>query len=551
MADEVPGQPPAPDEHIEPAEPLGPAPPPAPSGPDPDDRGPLVVELDDLSDDPGPSAGDAPMALGVDVVPAPGPTPPTDPSILRVDVGALVDTPPPPLPPPAVASPPPPPQPAPRRSPGPALDRELITAGWLRPFLHSWLVIGVVAVASLVTGGVLAYLATGNLDAVRPGVPAGGYLFYAAFGGDVSVVVEHPEAVVGFSVEAFLITWVLVPTALYVLLVARAWRRVGAFTAAAWAYVVKLAACTGVALAAMGLFANREILRGTERIVSTASVGSTIVRGMLLVVVAAAVVALACGVARRVVPASRSAAAPSGLRTFTTAAGSGLAAGVLALVVFGAIGTAVAVSAAPDLRGRLPVGVLAPQLAGNFAGLTAPVGAGGSTEIGAKRAVGVGVDGARSVEIDRVETTLGDDHAVGDGGSPPLFPLGLLVLPLLVAVGTWRALQATRSPSLGGRALVVVAVVAGVVAVVAGAAQLAALRVSGIVADPNSGVAVLGSADMATEVGRAAWLALLWSGGAAGVTALVWTSRNPVTATAARPAPAPAPSPPSALGQPF
>lgn len=568
MADHVPGAdgPDRPDEHAgssPPApgapNPLEPPPPPTPPPPDPgpDDRRPLVVELDDATDEPAPDPGGPPLTMVPDVVvpdiavpSGPGPAAPSDPQILRVDVGALVDT-PPPLPPPATMPPPPAPTGRPPRA---AFDLDLITTGWLGPFVQSWLVVGVVAVASLVTGGVLAYVATGNLDAVRPGVPAGGFLFYAAFGGDVSVVVEHPEAVVGFSVEAFLITWVLVPTAMYVLLVARTWRRMGALTAAAWLYVVKLAVCTGVALAAVGLFANREMHRGTERIVSTASVGSTIVRGVLLVLVAAAVVALSCGVAGRLSSGSRRPAAAGLVRTFTTAAGSGIAAGVLALMVFGAIGTGLAVSAAPDLRGRLPLGVLAPQLAGNFAGLTTPVGAGGSTEIGAKRAVGVGVDGARSVDIDRIETTLGDDHALTDGGSPLLFPLGLLVLPGLVAVGTLRALRATRSPTVGGRAVVVVAIVAGVVAVVAGAAQLAALRVSGIVADPNTGVAVLGSADMATEVGRAAWLALLWSGGAAGLTAVLWTSRNPVaarTATAPAPVPAPAPPPPAAVGQPF
>lgn len=419
---------------------------------------------------------------------------------------------------------------APRRGPAAfleRLDRTLVIRGWLRPILHGALVVGVVAALSLVTGGVVAFVATGNSDAIRPGVPAGGFLFFAAYGSDVAVMVQHPAAIVGYSVDALLLTWMLVPTALYVAFIARVWRRLGPFTIGAWFYLLKLAIVTAVGVAVLGLFANQEIERGTEKIVSTISVGSAVVRSLALVAFAGLIVMLGSGVADRLRATGRDSEFADRAQHFGTGLAAGIRASIAALGLLALVSIGIAFSAAPTLRAGLPIAVLSPQLAGNVSGLAAPVAFGGSTEIAAKRSVTVSDAGAQAVELSRVETTLGDDHTLTDGDAPILFPAALLLLPACVAAQSYLVLRRARPSTTADRFTVTGGLVAGVVLTVALVTQLAGLRLAGIIADPVSGFSVLGSADMTTSGSRAAWLALLWSAGAAGVTALVWTSQNP------------------------
>lgn len=480
---------------------------------------PLVVELGDDVAPPSPTPRPAAPTEPAPLIVSPEAPSPAPGSSIVVDVHDLEPSPSPEPPSagPGIAGP------VLRR-----LDRAVVTRGWLRPVVHGVLVLTLVVAISLVTGGVVAYVATGNSDAIRPGVPAGGFLSFAAYGSDVAVTVQHPAGIVSYSVDALLLTWMLIPTALYITSIARSWRRLGPFTFEAWSYVLKLAIVTALGVAVLGSIANQEIDRGTEKIVSTVSVGSAVVRSVVLVALAALVVMLCSGLAERLKETGRDAAFGERAQHFGTGFAAGFRASIAALGFLALVGIGVAFTAAPNVRTGLPVAVLTPQLAGNVGGLTAPVAFGGSTEIAAKRSVTVTEGGARATELSRVETTLGDDHTLTDGGAPLLFPAALLLLPVCVATQSYLVLRRSRPPTTTDRVTMTGGLVAGVVLTVSLVTQLSTLRLAGIIADPVSGLSVLGSADMTTSGSRAAWLALLWSSGAAGVAALVWTSQNPV-----------------------
>ena len=398
--------------------------------------------------------------------------------------------------------------------------------------------LGMFAVGAL-HGAVMGFTALGG-GGIGLGAIAGAYIPFVALGGDTIAIVNNGGDGVYLSGSALLVTWLAVPV-----LIGRRVLRFGHArtrgTAAAWAFVAKLALLLGVGFGVVGGLAgtaNPERSFDDGEFLVAADVGAGEAGFWLVVLV---LVLGAVSLRRSLAPAAADLDAWRRVRAWGLTWGRLVLWGTLAWAgVALAVGvglTVAAVVAADGTEERLLAVEAAPAVVVNVGVAGAAVASGASVDT-TSALVNLpfdieGADGALS--LFRFGFPPDDES-----GPAPLyiFPV-LLLAPAAVMLTTWRALQASRPPGEQEVLRVAFAVTGGFVLAAWLGSVLAPLGHAG--GARGGDTEIVRAAGAVPSVGGTVGLALVWGLTASLATALAWWKRRAVAA-AAPPGPPAAPS---------
>jgi hypothetical protein len=418
-----------------------------------------------------------------------------------------------------------------------------LTADWTLAAVCAFAFLVAVFAAGALHGALMGLTALGA-GGIGLGAIAGAYIPFVALGGDTVAIVNNGGDAVILAGSSLLVTWLAVPVFFG--------RRVLRFghartrgTAAAWAFVAKLALLLGVGFGIAGGLAGtadpeRGFGDGGFRVAANVGAGEAGFWLVVLVLVLGAV-SLRRSPGARGIPGE---AAPTGREpdAWRSARSWGLTWGRLvlwgglawaAVALAAGVGlTVAAVIAAEGAEERVLAVEAAPAVVVN-AGVA-----------GAAVASGASVDSTATLvdlpfEVDEGDRPLSLFHFAfppdEESGPAPLYVFPVLLLaPAAVAVTTWRALQASRPPGEQEMLRVALAITGGFVLAAWLGSTLAPLAVAG--GARGGGTEIFRSAVARPSVGAAVGLALVWALAASLVTALAWSNRQG--------APAPAPSAP-------
>jgi len=414
-----------------------------------------------------------------------------------------------------------------------------LTADWTLAAVCAFAFLLAVFAAGALHGALMGFTALGG-GGIGIGALTGAYLPFIALGGHTVAMVNNGEDALYLSGSALLVTWLTIPV-----FVGRRVLRFGHArtrgTAAAWAFVAKLALLLGVGFGVaggLGGTADPERAFDEEGFRVFADVGAGEAGFWLVVLV---LVLGAVSLRPSLAAAGRDLDAWRQVRSWGLTWGRVILWGGLAwagVALAAGVGlTVAAVVAAGGTEERLLAVEAAPALLVNAGVAGAAVASGASVETTSALVdppVNIeAVDGALSL------FRFGFPPDEGSGPAPLyVFPV-LLLAPAAVVLTTWRALQAARPPGEQEVLRVAFAISGGFVLAAWLGSVLAPLGHAGGARGGDTEIVRVAGA--LPSVGGVVGLALVWALAASLVTALVWWRR--AAAVVAPPAPPEAPPP--------
>lgn len=422
-----------------------------------------------------------------------------------------------------------------------------LTADWTLAAVCAFAFLLAVFAAGALHGALMGFTALGG-GGIGLGAIAGAYIPFVALGGDTVAIVNNGGDSVYLSGSALLVTWLAVPVFFG--------RRVLRFghartrgTAAAWAFVAKLALLLGVGFGVAGGLAGtadpgRAFDDGGFRVAADVGAGEAGFWLVVLVLVLGAV-----SLRRSLAPPGRDLDAWRQVRSWGLTWGRVVLWGGLAwagVALAAGVGlTVAAVVAADGTEERLLAVEAAPAVVVNAGVAGAAVASGASVDTtSALVNLPVNIEDADgSLSLFRFGFPPDDES-----GPAPLYVFPVLLLaPVAVVLTTWRALQASSPPGEQEVLRVALAVTGGFVLAAWLGSVLAPLGNAG--GARGGGTEIVRVAGARPSVGGTVGLALVWALAASLATALAWWNRRAAAAaepSPSSPAPSPQPSPASA-----